>query len=664
MKRLLFFLAVLVFFLSFYMFYFKNDVGAGVDDGKEKTVRIYSNEIMAEYEGEKSNNIKDSDLIDLNEFVLSYATCNENVRELLNEKNEILTQLVGRVHDKNLEDSSVFLNYMVSSKVISSSYSTKIYEEKLKKEYFGSYDVVQVNEILNDNLKVNVLKRNEALRELIHNGEDLTAWLNENPNDDESFFLINDNEKLFISPDVIIGRYYNKLSLENKNALMSVYKPNTLMIKSAIEAGLSTDLIRELIENSSDTNHFLMMSNGKVSNLLLVALENKRERVLEFLLSSSSFPKPPFLTSPVNHYLSQLINSNSFDDKSMDMLALISKWDYFVKLEMNKGVVSLQGYNNLEIPNELISRLQELSIGNVIVDSIKEPSLEKLSQDDRYFLIEKAEIFNDYSSSLEDEAEVCRKIESSMLKLEPAFLPLSDIYSILNDNESMKANLKKLSKVSPALSDYYTSEFILSNLGSSEKKEVDDLLYNYTDLNYIIEIGSGLLVNQQNYLAERVFESFGLNALNLLLDRKWYIDFNQWSDSNYSVINKERVFTLYKSEKNKKMPSLLFSLLYERNYREAVSILSSEPEVYGFPYGRDSLHLMLDRIITFRSPQIGKNEKVILDYLLSKTKLNKFHFSRLRRLKIKDPDFFMTLSNIYPILNRVENYPYSQYLGQ
>lgn len=591
----------------------------------------------------------------------NYNTCQDEKNTTLSAKKSIETSLIDEVRDKlNFNDASISLAYLVNKGLISYNHATNVYEDKLDSFFFGGLKTLNFESLNETSNEIITLKRNYELIELITNGNELKDWFESKPNEKDEFFINTNGEEILISPNVIIGKNYSYISDENKKTVFKYLKVDALMIKSAIESDVSLDLIMEMVEQSANINQVVRMPDGKITDLLYIAMKHDRKDVLSLLLNTNEFKKAAFLPSPVNMYLRDLIVEDNIEDLEPEFLSLLDKWDYFVNLTYSGNKEpSLHGYNGLKIPSRMVNKLKELNIRNINVDSIKEPNLSSLSKKTNLWLVDNTSQIRELNEQYQHIKEECGALKSELLNLEPSFSPLSDYQSLLDNKLTIEQNLKKLSAISPALADNYTLQLI-SSVDNKSKEHIDTFLESVSDLNIIIKEGNKFLVHQQNYLGEKIFKLYGLYALQQVIEQGWYLDIQHWD-----AMDKELKSDYIENYNNQEAttPSRLFNLLYSRDYKKAVSFIDLEPRLNGFPYGRDCLGLMLDRFIAFRAAPPNKEERILIEYLIDKTKLENYHLKRLHRLKLKLPSYFENLENTFSKLGVVEDYPFSKYLG-
>ena len=606
-----------------------------------------------------ANNKTDFDKV--MEISSNYNTCQDEKNTTLSAKKSIETSLIDEVRDKlNFNDASISLAYLVNKGLISYNHATKVYEDKLDSFFFGELKTLNFESLNETSNEIISLKRNYELIELIKNGNELKDWFESKPNEKDEFFINTNGEEILISPNVIIGKNYSYISDENKETVFKYLKVNALMIKSAIESDVSLDLIMEMVEQSANINQVLRMPDGKITDLLYIAMKHDRKDVLSLLLNTNEFKKAAFLSSPVNMYLRDLIVEDNIEDLEPEFLSLLDKWDYFVNLTYSGNKKpSLHGYNGLKIPSRMVNKLKELNIRNINVDSIKEPNLSSLSKKTSLWLVDNTSQIRELNEQYQHIKEECGALKSELLNLEPSFSPLSDYQSLLDNKLTIKQNLKKLSAISPALADNYTLQLI-SSVDNKSKENIDTFLESVSDLNIIIKEGNKFLAHQQNYLGEKIFKLYGLYALQQVIEQGWYLDILHWD-----AMDKELKSDYIENYNNQEAttPSRLFNLLYSRDYKKAISLIELEPRLNGFPYGRDCLGLMLDRFIAFRAAPPSQEERILIEYLIDKTRLENYHLKRLHRLKLKLPGYFKNLENTFSKLGVVEDYPFSKYLG-
>ncbi|WP_139158754.1 hypothetical protein [Pseudoalteromonas byunsanensis] len=147
-----------------------------------------------------------------------------------------------------------------------------------------------------------------------------------------------------------------------------------------------------------------------------------------------------------------------------------------------------------------------------------------------------------------------------------------------------------------------------------------------------------------------------------MMQNAWYIDFYKAAFLEFETGDYHQFLNDYRAV-GKASPSVMYEAIYERNYGRALELTEAFPYLNGYKFGRDSLHLLLDRVIPFRAAYTSAEQKKLLDYLLSNTQLDKYHYQRLRRLKMKMPIYFSVLERKFTQLQDVDAYEPSRFLG-
>ncbi|MCF6436009.1 hypothetical protein [Pseudoalteromonas sp. MMG022] len=568
----------------------------------------------------------------------------ENKQLLKSQKKDLVR---ARLNNGKVEES---LNELERAKVISFDESVSFFKQAYVDREIKD-EIVKENDVFESKDSVAILDRNSNLADLLESDDEsaINTWLEINLNLLDEFFIWRESGQFAtVSSKIILGLYWEKLPQSSRDYILKKSNSNNLLVYGAIGGKVKPETLQKLVENNDGLNEPLLFEDGDVVDLLTISVQLENLELIDVLKKSGKFEKQQLLTPPVNKYIKDKMLADGLTESHITYLQELAKQGLIPSV--NKAGV-LIGTGGIRLPMELEHTIKfevQRTVASDETETFVDPELEEWSQK---------------KIKLDEDALRCQNLKVALVKVEPSFYPLMpDDYLAQMTNKSNAEKVAHLFDISPVLSEVFILDLI-SQGDTTDFAKIDSIVEGVREITpEIIQLGNQSLPHEQNYLVYKLYTSIGHKVLDIVMQNAWYIDFYKAAFLEAATGDYHQFLNDYKAV-GKTSPSEMYEMIYERNYGRALELAEAFPYLNGYKFGRDSLHLLLDRVIPFRAAYINSEQKKLLDYLLSNTQLDKYHYQRLRRLKMKMPIYFSVLQRKFTQLQNVDAYEPSLYLG-
>lgn len=582
--------------------------------------------------------------------------CRNKLTELDDEKNKHINQF--NFKGGTFEDLESALTKKINENEITKKQAYSIYSSNWKR------DDERKHETLTKTTLINIAERNEFLNKFdiyfsklldnIYNDSELSI----NDSERKKIRVFLSNKFGYASFNTMLIDKLSALDESVRNKILLRYRFDSLSIDYAIRAKLPTRDIIAIIKNSEFKNDFYDSGLNGMQKILLTSLKTGNEELTKFLVNE--FPENShFIPSSINVYVNDVARSGVITEADDSILRVLSALDLgpMIYRDGNNGSFYIEGFNNTKLTGYFLDKIKYYNFKN-------QP--QKTNTTDVRSNVKFDMLIDNYImklSALENDINYnevqCKKIKNERIKLEPKFLNNSSVISEAKKYTSYDQGVSYLSKLSPTLVDLYTNE-VIQNPILDEVNYVQDWINEnkHVSFNELIEYGNSLQVNQQNYLFAKKCKELKADQVVELLNQSWAIDIN--NSSNASCFTND-IFDSERLKSENRIPSKIYFLVKNAQYSEALQVIrNGDKNFNGFHNGRDGLALLLDRIIHFHTDD-SSIQFTLLERFLDDAKLNDNHFSQLKRLQLKHPNYYTSLLVRYPELKIALKYKPSKY---
>ncbi|MBQ4862274.1 hypothetical protein J8L98_11300 [Pseudoalteromonas sp. MMG013] len=511
--------------------------------------------------------------------------------------------------------------------------------------------IVKSDDVLKSQERERLLERNKKLVTLIESNDEnsVNTWLESNLHLlDEHFFWRENDQFSIISSEIIFGLYWEKIQQSSRDYFFRTNNLSSSLLYGAIGANVKPENLQDIVDNSNKLTTPLLLSDGHLGDLLTASVLSENIELTIVLKRSGKFKRDNLLTPPANKYIKDKLLANNLTENNIVYLKKLAKHGV-VPIVDKKG--ALLGTGGVQLPIELRHSIEfeiQSTVGNI---------------DREVLLVDEMRGVLDKKEQLSEDRYRCQKLKQALEKIEPKFHSFRpDEYLIGKTANSNAEKVSFLFNISPVLSEIFILDLI-SKGDTKDFSKIDSSVKNFNEITpEIVQLGNQSLPHEQNYLTYKLYISIGQKALDIAMKSSWYIDFYKFPSQELITGEYHHFLVDYRAT-GKITPSLLYKSISERSYDHALELIERFPYLNGYKFGRDTFHLFLDRVIPFKVGYLNKEQKVIFEHLLNNTILDKFHYQRLHRLKLKMPIYFSKLTRKYSQLQDVESYEVSRYLG-
>jgi len=545
---------------------------------------------------------------------------------------------------------------------------THFFEKSLLDNWDKAKPLIAHYDVEKDEKKFEFFKKYLELSELleIDDLKGIQEWVFNNKQLLDTELRVNRREQeIYHSVAELIANSLGSLSENTVGWVIENINFDVKSISYAIKSEVPISLLDSILDKTEKINTLFLQENGKPGNLLTMALLNESDdKVIQLLSDKINLNLTPLITPPINQYVNYLKNKGMIEQGDIDRLELLNSQGHEVELWPNPKTrkMELQGYYGESIPNYVIDSLKQIAISKNIKNNWDEPNGEQLPSDDLFWLTQRTDVFKADFDASQKKSSDCKAIMKKQIPLEPPYQDINSYRDLVIDLKSNREKLFKLKTLSPVLNDMFVNELILKG-NEKDFLEVNEWLELFHDKSYINLLAKGdeAMPHQQNYLASEICNRYGAMSLIEIFSRQWFIELsdnlfeqclgenNQWIHEEYAI--HRPIF-----------PSRTYLAIKNIQYDKVATFINDGELTHGYSDGRDSLALILDRMVPFRakvSPQIF----ALMELLLQVTELQPMHYRRLNRLELKYPNYFNDLASKYPNLNKAESYPVNNYVS-
>ena len=277
-------------------------------------------------------------------------------------------------------------------------------------------------------------------------------------NSKRGFLFRRGKNKLFWSPDVIIGHSLATAPLSFVDDIAAQYSVNHLLFTQAVRSGASNEVLEKLLSSFDFNNTPIYTKHNKLQTALQAAIESESLDAIRLILSQPNLQHTEFFFNPLNTIVFDTLNTEEreFTDTQKAMMALLIEHGFsvdivstpYTKNRMLAGYVAI-----LERP--IVDQLKALSIpprhiGKLRIDP---DSALSLHQQDKL----KRNAFQ--SQVLKDEynerAKTCGELKQTLQSLVAPLTRIDDASTYVSAENSFVENVQLLKQQSLTLVDAY-----------------------------------------------------------------------------------------------------------------------------------------------------------------------------------------------------------------